>query len=296
MREMKTKLKFPVGVIDIGSNSVRLMYTDGNFINKKLITTQLGRGMLEDKSLSFDKMHETACAVERLNNLALSEGAKSVFAFATAAVRNAKNKDDFTSLVYTLSGLKVDVVSSELEAQLAVLGALGNESGCVIDIGGASTEIAYAKQGKIDYVHSYNVGAVSLNFKYNQNKENIEKHLEESILYVGDRKAEIVKGIGGTISSLAVIDLKLKEYNSLKVDGHYMSVETVEGLRDSLYNNEPSNICDSFAVSQKRAEIIAGGASILLRILKAYNLKGIKACESDNLEGYLKYIGKTYEQ
>ncbi len=296
MGEMKTRLLFPVGIIDIGSNSVRLMFTDGNFINKKLITTQLGRGVLKDKSLSFEKMFETANAVKELKDLALSLGAKSVFSFATAAVRNAKNSSEFTSLVHDLCGLDIDVVSSKLESELAVLGALQNQEGCVIDIGGASTEIAFNKNGKISYSYSYDVGAVSLHSKYNGNKEESEDFLNKTILEVKDKSSELVKGIGGTISSLAVIDLKLKEYNSLKVDNHYMSIETIENLKEDLYKSTPSKITSNFAVSSKRAEMIAGGASILLSVLKAYNLKGVYACESDNLEGYLRYVRKFYEE
>ena len=75
-----------------------------------------------------------------------------------------------------------------------------------------------------------------------------------------------------------------------------MSLKTVENLVEYLYKINPTKICEDYAVSAKRAEIIAGGASILLKMLKAYDLKGVWACESDNLEGYLRYIRKFYEE
>ena len=82
---------------------------------------------------------------------AKNEGTKSVYAFATAAVRSAENGDEFVKRVKELCPLAVDVVSGEREAELGVLGALTGD-GAVLDIGGASTELVVRKEGEIVYM------------------------------------------------------------------------------------------------------------------------------------------------
>lgn len=285
-----SKILYPVGVIDVGSNSVRLMFTDGVFSFKNLIITRLGGGFLPDGSLSINSMATTANAIKELKDLALSKGAKSVFVFATAATRKATNKDEFISLVKDIAGLELDVVPGELEAELAVRGALKNDSGAVIDIGGASSEIAFSKNGEIYYKISYNVGAVTLNTAFNRNREEIEKYLDGFIVDKVGLYESNVKSVGGTATSIGAVSLNLKEYDATLVNNRYVSKEDLIKIIDVLYSLTPDEISSSYAVPLKRADVIAGGASILLRLLNAYNLDGFTVSESDNLEGYLDLI------
>ena len=285
----KNKIIYPVGVIDVGSNSVRLMFTDGIFTTKNLMITRLGGGFLPDGSLSASAMLVTANAINKLKNLAIQKGAKSVMVFATAAVRKATNKSEFVSLVKDIAGLEVDVVSGELEAELAVRGALQKDSGAVIDVGGASTEIAFSKNGEIYYKKSYNVGAVTLFTKFNRNKEEIEKYLDGFIVDKYSYDESNVMSVGGTATSLGAVSLNLKEYDANLVNGKYLSINDLEKVKETLYSLTPDEISSTFAVERKRADVIAGGASIILKILKAYNLTGFTVSESDNLEGYLDF-------
>lgn len=285
-----SKILYPVGVIDVGSNSVRLMFTDGVFSFKNLIITRLGGGFLPDGSLSINSMATTANAIKELKDLALSKGAKSVFVFATAATRKATNKDEFISLVKDIAGLELDVVPGELEAELAVRGALKKDSGAVIDIGGASSEIAFSKNGEIYYKISYNVGAVTLNTAFNRNREEIEKYLDGFIADKANLYESNVKSVGGTATSIGAVSLNLKEYDATLVNNRYVSKEDLIKIIDTLYSLTPEEISSRYAVPLKRADVIAGGASILLRLLNAYNLDGFTVSESDNLEGYLDLI------
>ncbi len=286
----KNNFALPVGIIDIGSNSVRLMFTDGIFIKKNLITTRLGGGFLSDGSLSAGSMLVTVNAVKELKELALKMGAKQVFAFATAAVRRAKNQSEFIGLIRDACSFDLDVVSGDMEAKLAVLGALKAQKGAVIDVGGASTEIAFSNGESIYFKHSYNVGAVTLSAETSGCEGSIEKRLSE-IIKINDNYVENnVLAIGGTATSLGAISLGLTEYDSERVHGCYISKNQLIDIKDLLYGLEPKDICKKFAIDKKRAEIIAGGASIFLSVLNAYGLNGFTVSESDNLEGYLEYL------
>ena len=279
----------PIAVIDIGSNSVRLIITNGIFNIKKLITTRLGGGLDKNGYLSIESILTTANAVKTLLGEALSVGVKNVYAFSTAAVRNAKNKDEFLSAVKTIAGIEVDVVLGEVEAELAVIGALQKESGAVIDIGGASTEVAFSKNGNIYYKKSFNVGAVTLNKLFLRNKLEIKNYLNNVIQSDVNYSENLVKAIGGTSTSIGAIDLKLKVYDDKIVDGHVVEKEKLQKMEDFLYALEPKDISNTFAVDSKRSEIIAGGVSIMLRVFEAFNFSKITISESDNLEGYIRY-------
>ncbi len=286
----KINFNFPVGIIDVGSNSVRLLLTDGVFFNKNIITTRLGEGLTKTKNLTVESIMRTVNAVKTLSELAKSKGANEVFVFATAAVREAVNGNDFTLLVKDATGLVVDVVSGENEAELGIKGALNGEVGGIIDVGGASTEVAYFDGTKTVYKKSLPMGAVKVFTEFNRDKKQITSFVQNTVLNYGQTISGNYKAIGGTATTLASIDLNLKVYDSTKVDGHFIKVENLEKIADKLYSLTPSEIINNYAIQPQRADIIAGGASILLAVCKHLNLNGVSVSEKDNLEGYLYFL------
>ena len=283
-------LNYPLAIIDVGSNSVRLMFTDGIKSDKKLITTKLASGFDKFFNLSLNSIITTVNAINLLKEDAISRGAKSVYVFATEAVRKAKNKDEFIKTVKDVCLLDVDVVSGDLEAKLAVMGALSNSTGVVIDIGGASSEIALSIDGDIKYNKSYKIGAVTLSELSKNTKFNSEIYLKDIFNEGEDYSLYTCKCIGGTACALACIDLKLKVYNPKLIHNHTISLTSLKQIKAMLYKMTALEISNNFAVPLSRAEIIYQGVSIIVKMLENYNINKIIVSESDNLEGYLKHI------
>ncbi len=286
---MKNNFLYPVAVIDVGSNSVRLMLVSGSDKRKFLITTRLAEGKSNNR-LAKTSVLRTANAVALFFDKALKEGCKSVFIFATAAVRNSENGEEFTKEVKSMTGLDVHVVSGEIEAELALLGALNGKDGGVIDVGGASTEIAVKEGGDTVYFSSYKVGAVSLKNEFNGDREKISLHLKNTFICPKRRFLVDFYAVGGTVCALASINLNLKKYDTCAVDGSILSVERVKSLVNELSSLSPEEISIKYPTAKSRADIISGGAQILYEIMKCYNLSSVCVSESDNLEGYLEYI------
>ena len=135
-------------VIDIVFNSVRLMMmADGKVLYKTLNTTRLGEGIASSPFLKDEAISRTASAVADFLSRARREGAAEVYAFATAAVRSAENGTAFIGRVKELCGLDVEVISGEEEAEIGILGALGEKDGGIVDGGGASTESGQVPEG-----------------------------------------------------------------------------------------------------------------------------------------------------
>ncbi len=287
------KIKESVAVIDIGSNSVRLMAVKGDKKLKFLITTRLAEGK-EGETLSNISIERTVNAVTVLFDKAIKLGCEKIYAFATAAVRNSENGNVFTALVKEKTGLTVDVVSGDREAELALLGALPNGDGGVIDIGGASTEVAVSVNGEKVYGKSYQVGAVSLKNACGINEDKIDNYLSNTFASQDGFDCKFF-GVGGTITTLCAIDLGLTEYNPEKLNGHYLSIDRVDGLKRLLCSLAPEEIKEKFPIASRRADVIGGGACILFKVMSVYKIKGVYGSDSDNLEGYLKSV-KKYEK
>ena len=277
------------GVIDIGSNSVRLMISEnGQTIKKHVKTTRLAENMEADNNLQDIPMERTACAVSFFVNMAKEQNADKIYIFATAAVRQANNKQVFLSKVKTDTNIDVDVIEGEVEAKLGALGALNGNDGGIIDVGGASSEVLIIKNGEIIYSKSLNIGAVKLFNLCGQDKKQILDCVKYAVKEYGEIPLTTFYGIGGTATSIASMDLALKEYDPNKVHGHCIPISKILDLRDKLIDMTVEERKKIIGLQKERAEVIAGGVAIIYEILKKANVERIIISESDNLEGYLE--------
>ncbi|MBQ8319934.1 MAG: hypothetical protein IJX81_03545 [Clostridia bacterium] len=280
-------------VIDVGSNSVRLMVVaDGKVLYKTLDTTQLGEGLAARPLLQKGAMERTAKAIARFFYQAKSEGADKVFAFATAAVRSAENRAEFLALVKTLCGVELEVVSGETEAELGILGALGEEDGGIVDIGGASTEFIVRRGGKTVYEKSVDIGVVRLKDLCGRDLSALKEAARKAIEKYGEVPREKqVYAIGGTATTLAALALDLTEYDGKKVSGYRLTRARVTELRERIAGTSVEELAARPCVPRKRAEVLLGGAVLLSELMQAFDLPAVTVSDSDNLEGYAKKKG-----
>ena len=285
-----------IAILDIGSNSVRLLITNGVFFNKKLITTRLAENKTEAGELDLTSAYRTVNAIADLKKEAEDLGVSQIYAFATEAVRSAKNKTQFLELVKKVANVNVDVLSGDLEAETGLLGANFGQDGSIIDIGGASTEIAVQKGGQVIYKKSVALGAVALKQMSFKSNSELKSYVDSVVLAFKDAPVFNVKAIGGTSTALASVDLKLKVYDSNYTDGHYIPRKNLEEITSEAFNVEPSVLCERYAITKSRAEVLSAGAYVLLSILKTLGLDGVQVSEKDNLEGYFYKVVKGYEE
>ena len=127
------------GVIDIGTNSVRLGIQSGKTMQKYVITTRLGQGSAKGR-LQPEPMRRTAEAVCSLLQKAAQQGVGEAYVYATAAVREAENSAEFERMLAD-RGVLLQILPGTKEALIAFAGAANGEGDAVIDIGGGSTEV-----------------------------------------------------------------------------------------------------------------------------------------------------------
>lgn len=275
-------------VIDIGSNSVRLMFVaDGNVLYKRLNTTRLGEGLAQKPLLNPEAIERTAQAVAEFAAQARQAGAEGVFPFATAAVRTAENRQVFIDRVYALCGLQVEVIAGEKEAEIGLLGALGRADGAVLDIGGASTELVVKRGGEIHYKKSINIGVVRLKDACGREKAALLQAAKEGAAQFGTPPTDTaLYGIGGTATTLAAQYLGLKEYRSDVITGTSLSVEEVEALAERFLQMPLEKIAALPCMPVGRADVITGGAVLLATLMRTLGYARLTVSDRDNLEGY----------
>lgn len=276
-------------VIDIGSNSVRLLISQKGISSDKIVmTTRLAEGMSNNMRLTTEAMQRTVAALSFLCEKAKSEKVDRLFVFATAAVRNAKNKQDFLDLAYNSCGVIVDVLSGEDEGKVGYLGALDGVDGGLIDVGGASSEIIVTQNNLPVYVKSLNIGAVSVQDLCGQNEKKVNEYIEKRIAEYGKVPIKNFTAIGGTATSIASMLLELDVYDAKKVDGFKASKTEVLALKKKLFGLDIEHRKELKGLQPERAKIIPMGVAIISKIMDYLHVDEITVSEKDNLEGYLK--------
>ena len=283
-------IKGKIGVIDIGSNSVRLMLSINSVtIEKHVKVTKLAKGLGQDGSLCPESMERTADAVCFFVNKAKIEDVEKIYIFATAAVRSSKNGEEFTQKIFELTGIRVDVVSGEKEAKLGIFGALSGRDGGVIDVGGASTEIVVIKNSEIIYSESLYLGVVNVTDKCGQDYKKVNNYVKEQIKGYNEIPNAEFYAIGGTATSLAAICIGEEIYDPNKVHGYKLTKEKIEYLEKFLTSQSVKERENVKGLQRQRAEVICSGLYIIKLIMEEYNINCITVSEKDNLEGYLGY-------
>ena len=141
-----------IGIIDLGSNTARLvivdMFTDGHYmvVDELKESVRLGQDMDRDGFLKPQRIAETIRTLKMFRKLCDANGVEKIIAVATAAVRRAKNQRSFLDEVSATCGIKVRVLTAEEEALYVYRGVINTmdiPKGIILEIGGGSTKIIY---------------------------------------------------------------------------------------------------------------------------------------------------------
>ncbi len=291
-----------VGVIDVGSNSLRSLFgeilEDQKFkkAGGELLTTRLGEGLSFKKALSEEAMRRTLKGLidlrERINNY----GAEDIYAFATSAVRDAENGEEFLRRVFEETGIRVELLSGEEEALQNLLGVetgLGvSDNYLLLDIGGGSTEIAVKRGGEV-FLKSFPIGALKLKERFKGNLEDMLFFLERfwfeeaSLLRSLSCKALNFIGMGGTLSALVSFKEGASFYDIKVVHGK--KIEAMWLYRTVRFISEISTeeLKRRLVFEPDRAYILLEGSTILLSLMSFLFIPEILVSETNLLWGGL---------
>lgn len=268
-------------VIDIGSNSVRLLLVKEKRTSKQIITTRLAEGSGDEFILKPTPMERTVNAVKEFVGIARNAGADDLFVFATESVRKAANKDEFLSLLKPLK-IKVDVLTGEEEAKIGYYGARA-EGKTLVDVGGASTEFYDGITAQ-----SFPIGTVKIYDKCGCDINAILNYIAEVFDPV-QLKADKLVAIGGTATTIACMEKNLTMYDTKEVDGTVLTRSSITSWAKRILAMPLEDRYKIVGLDRMKAKIIGGGALLLSRIMKRCDADTVEISDKDNLEGYLMY-------
>jgi exopolyphosphatase/guanosine-5'-triphosphate,3'-diphosphate pyrophosphatase len=275
-----------VAAIDIGTNSTRLLITDGT---RRSIVTRLGEGVDATGRLGDAPMQRVLDVLAHYRELIGDAPAAAVM---TSAVRDAANGAAFARRVEATLGFGARVLSGEQEAKLTFAGATAHrdepEPVLVIDIGGGSTELVIGHRGDVTFHASTQIGVV----------RHSERHLRSDPPSADELRAlradvalpqhpEVTRAIAvaGTPTQCAAIDLGLEEYDAARIEGHILTVERLNELYAQLAELPLEQRKRTRGLDPARAPVIVAGIAILLEVLASFDLRQVEASEHDILCG-----------
>jgi exopolyphosphatase/guanosine-5'-triphosphate,3'-diphosphate pyrophosphatase len=296
-----------VAVVDIGTNSTRLLIADveGDSvteIDRRSVVTRLGEGVDATGSLGEEPQQRVFAVLESYAEAIDAEGCDARTAVMTSAVRDASNGAEFARTVRERYGLEGRTLSGDEEARLTFLGATASPAAdsevplVVIDIGGGSTELVVGRGSDVEFHVSTQVGVVRHTERHLHHDPPTEDELEALARDTGPRFEEAVPAelrasvasaiaVAGTATQCAAIDLELDPYDPDRVEGHRLTRETLQGLLKRLASVPLEERRSVRGLDPARAPTIVAGVVVLCEALRAFGLDETRVSERDILWG-----------
>ncbi len=287
-----------VGVVDVGSNSVRLVVFDGAarspayFYNEKIMCA-LGSGMSETGHLSPEGRVRALSAMCRFKKLADGMGLSELSVVATAAVRDATDGKEFCEDVRRETGLRIWVIDGEEEARLSAQGVLlgwPGAYGLVCDIGGSSMELAEISGGRVGRRVTSQLGPLKLRDIKGGSKartahvKEVMDGLQEKMGAQRDR----LFLVGGSWRAIARIDMYRRGYPLHVLHEYRMTVRSVSATVKFIQRNKDHDaLRNACGVSATRMALVPYAAEVLSRLVKSFKPKDIAISSYGIREGML---------
>ncbi len=266
-----------VGVVDVGSNSVRLVVFDGMarspayFYNEKILCG-LGKGLRETGRLSPEGRARALNALYRFAALSRVMQVTSMTGVATAAVREAADGPAFREEVEKKTGLILHVATGEEEALLSAKGVLlgwPQASGLVCDIGGASMELARVDQGRIGARATSPLGPLVLTDLGDEAA--IDAHIDAELAKLAgsvNGKGQRIYLVGGSWRAIARLDMDRRDYPLKVLHEYEMTPGNVVETCDWLAGQSPDQLAAISDTSEARLELVPMAARVLRRLVR----------------------------
>ena len=272
-----------IAVIDIGSNSIRLVIFDryGRYpypLFNERITCRLGADLKKTKMLRVDRIEHALLTIKRFSSIVKTAKLKNVHAIGTAASRNAQNANDFLMPAEKLLGFKIKVLSGDEEANLVADGLLSNipdASGVIADLGGGSVELIRVQNGLVKNTISLNFGHLS-----DLSEQKIITEIKK-LNWLKMKSSEFFYGIGGSFRALGLIYKHKRKYPIDLLHGLTIPVKRTKRIFKKIIEGDV--ILKGLPSSRK--DSMPNAAKIMKLILNESKAKNLIICGTSVRDG-----------
>ena len=301
-----------VGVVDCGTNSIRLLIADiegNNFreVTRQMQVVRLGQGVDETNQFHPDAISRTFAAVDLYAAEIARRGVEKLRFCATSATRDALNRAIFVDGVKERLGIEPEVISGEEEARLSFAGATrefnkADAPFLVVDIGGGSTEFVLGSDS-VDSAISVNIGCVRMTERHFQSdppthdeiaiaRRDIQNAIDIAYASVDIKSAKTLVAVAGTATTVAAAALDLSEYDRYAIHLSHISADQVHSTSNRFLTMTRDERAALGYMHPGRVDVIGAGSLVLSEIMKATGAKEFVASENDILDGMAWSLAK----
>ena len=294
-----------VGVIDVGSNTARLIVYEApeggmpRAILQRKEMPRLGEGVGHGGRLAPASVERALASLHRFAGTLQALGAPPTIAVATSAVRDATDGDAFVRHAREATGLPLRILTGEEEGRCAYLGVASAwelADDIVLDLGGGSLQLATVREGRFVRASSLPLGALRLTEEFFAHDPPKDREVEELRQHVREFLADSLPpdvaagtfelhGVGGTIRALARVSIRLREYPLPRVHGYVLSRRDLEALAELLTDLPSEKRRDVKGISNDRADVIVAGLHTILEVVRATGRPGVRVSGMGIREG-----------
>jgi exopolyphosphatase/guanosine-5'-triphosphate,3'-diphosphate pyrophosphatase len=297
----------PVAAIDCGTNSTRLLVVDGagRPLVRQMRITRLGAGVDGERRLASEAIERTLAVLGDYRAEMDRHRVRAGRLVATSAARDAANAAVFLDRAAEVTGLEPELLSGEEEGRLSFAGATarlpaGWSSGAVVvvDIGGGSTELIVGEPGgEVEAAVSLDIGCVRISERYLVDDPPSAGQLADARREVADQLAAARRqlpvpsppvrliGLAGTVSTLAMLEAGLADYDRSQVHHRLLGAEAVERWLARLAAEDSTARLAEAGMVPGREDVIVGGVLVLAEVLRSFGAAGCLVSEDDILDG-----------
>ncbi|SNR24936.1 Ppx/GppA family phosphatase [Paracoccus sediminis] len=269
-----------VGVVDVGSNSIRLVVFDGAarspayFYNEKVMAG-LGAKMAQTGRLNPEGVERGFAALQRFAALARGMDIEPLTCVATAAVREAEDGPAFQARVEREIGMKMWVIDGEEEARLSAQGVLlgwPDARGLVCDIGGNSMELAEVADGQIGRRVSSQLGPFRLQ-QVSGGKDGLRKYIKKTmgdLARVMGTDHERIYLVGGSWRAIARLDMERVSYPMTVLHEYRMTPQAVADTVSWIGDSDLNDLRGRVDISSSRMELVPLASQVLSQLVETF--------------------------
>ncbi|MEI7728878.1 MAG: Ppx/GppA phosphatase family protein [Verrucomicrobiota bacterium] len=290
-------------VVDIGTNSVKLLVVElgpeGPMpILEQSRQTRLGEGFYAAHRLQPGPIALTATAVAEFAALARTHGAPGIRVIATSAARDARNQEELLQAITLASGLKVEIISGDQEAEWAFQGVtssplLAGQRLLILDLGGGSAEFILGEHGHRQFSRSYQLGCVRLlerlappdaptpadlaqcrDYVYQFLATHVSADLRS--LWSSQATAPLLVGTGGTVTILGRLENRMTDFDRTRLETTELTVDSVRNWVDRLWSLPLMDRRRLTGLPANRADVILMGSVVYEQVMETFHLPALR--------------------
>ena len=293
-----------IAAIDCGTNSTRLLVrdeADPRPLVRRMQITRLGEGVDASRRLDPTAIERTVAVLREYRAVMDELGVSSFRATATSAARDAGNREEFFAAAESALGSPPELLEGTEEGRLSFLGATAELDAVdgpflVVDIGGGSTEFVLGT-GEPTGVASIDVGCVRLTEQFLRSDPPTAEELSQAISVVrahlddvkrelpGAKEARRLLGLAGTVTTVAAVEIGLPNYDAERIHHFVLTRDAAEDVFRTLATERRADRIHNPGLEEGRADVIVGGAAILVAVMRHFGFDELLVSEADILDG-----------